>query len=72
MIQKQNLKRKNQKKIKLSKANKRTKWAPVWAVLKKFGAGKRVHPSSITNNRRNWRRTKLKIKPRRQKKQQLG
>jgi len=67
-----NPKRKNQRKIKLSKANKKTKWAPVWAVLKKFGAGKRVHPSAITNVRRNWRRTKLKIKPRRQKKQQLG
>jgi len=65
-------KRKQQKKIKLSKANKRTRWAPVWVVLKKFGMGKRVHPSTMTANRRNWRRTKLKIKPRRQKKQQLG
>ena len=65
-------KRKYQKKIKLSKATKRTRWAPVWAVLKKFGTGKRVHPSTMTSNRRNWRRTKLKIKPRRQKKPQLG
>ena len=65
-------KRKNQKKIKLSKANRKTRWAPVWAVLKKMGAGKRVHPSAMTNNRRNWRRTKLKIKPRKQRKQHLG
>ena len=64
--------RKNQKKIKLSKANRRTKWAPVWTVLKKFGVGKRIHPSTMTNNRRNWRRTKLRIKPRRLKKQHLG
>jgi len=61
-----------QKKIKLSKMNKRTKWAPVWVVLKKFGTGKRVHPSSITRVRRSWRRTKLKIKPRRTSKKHLG
>lgn len=65
-------KKKQQKKIKLSKANKKTKWAPVWVVLKKLGAGKRVHPSSVTSNRRSWRRTKLKIKPRKQRKQHLG
>ena len=65
-------KRKNQKKIKLSSANKKTRWAPHWAVLKKMGAGKRVHQSAITSNRRNWRRTKLKIKPRKQRKQHLG
>ena len=61
-----------QKKIKLSKANKRTKWAPVWVVLKKLGPGKRRHPSSVTHVRRHWRRTKLKIKPRRQRKPHLG
>ena len=67
-----NPKRKYQKKIKLSKQTRRTKWAPVWAVLKKFGTGKRIHPSAMTKIRRNWRRTKLKIKPRRVKKQHLG
>jgi len=61
-----------QKKIKLSKMNRRTRWAPVWVILKKLGPGKRVHPSSITRTRRSWKRTKLKIKPRRQRKQQLG
>jgi ribosomal protein L39E len=65
-------KRKYQKKIKLSKQNRRTKWAPVWVVLKKLGAGKRVHQSGVTVFRRNWRRTKLKIKPRKQRKQHLG
>ena len=60
------------KKVKLAVHNRRTKWAPIWVVLKKFGAGKRVHPSSITKHRRHWRRTKLKIKPRRTPKSQLG
>ena len=67
-----NEKRKYQKKIKLGKHGRRTKWAPIWVVLKKFGTGKRIHPSSITKIRRHWRRTKLKIKPRRVKKQHLG
>lgn len=61
-----------QKKIKLGVHNKRTKWAPFWAVLKKFGQGKRVHPSQITKQRRQWRRTKLKVKPRKASKKHLG
>ena len=60
------------KKIKLGKANRRTKWAPIWVVLKKFGQGKKVHPSQITKQRRHWRRTKLKIKPRRTPKSHSG
>jgi len=67
------LKRKRyQKKVKLSKANKKTKWAPFWVVLKKLGKGKKAHPSSVTYVRRHWRRTKLKIKPRRMSKRHLG
>ncbi len=65
-------KRQRQKKIKLAKANRHTKWAPFWVVVKKYGQGKRVHPSSTTRLRRNWRTTKLKIKPRRMKKKHLG
>lgn len=65
-------KRLYQKKIKLGKQGKRTKWAPFWTVIKKYGKGKRVHPSSMTRIRRNWTRTKLRIKPRRVKKQQIG
>jgi len=61
-----------QKKIKLAVQNRKTKWAPFWAVIRKFGLGHRAHPSQITQHRRHWRRTKLKIKPRRQKKQHLG
>ena len=63
---------KYQKKIKLSKQNKRTRWAPIWVVLKKLGAGKKSHQSEVTYIKRNWKRTKLKIKPRRQRKQHLG
>lgn len=46
------------KKIRLAKANKLTSWAPVWAILKAFGAGqaKRTHPSQLTERKRNWRR----------------
>jgi ribosomal protein L39E len=61
-----------QKKATLAKQGRRTKWAPVWAILKKFGMGKRIHPSSITRHRRSWRRTKLKIKPRKIRKKHLG
>lgn len=61
-----------QKKIKLAVHERRTKWAPFWIVLKKFGKGKKIHPSEITKQRRHWRRTKLKIKPRKQRKQHLG
>ena len=64
---------KNQKKkIKLGKKARQTKWAPVWAVLKKFGMGKRVHPSIMTRHRRNWKRTKLHIKPRKIRKSHFG
>jgi len=65
-------KKQKQKKIKLAKHGKRTNWAPFWAVIKKYGQGKRVHPSQMTRIRRNWRQNKLKIKPRRIKKKHLG
>jgi ribosomal protein L39E len=61
-----------QKKSTLAKKARRSKWAPVWVVLKKFGMGKRIHPSAITRHRRSWRRTKLHIKPRKIKKSHLG
>jgi ribosomal protein L39E len=65
-------KRAYQKKIKLSKQNRRTKWAPVWVVMKKLGKGKKAHPSAVTYVKRHWARTKLKIKPRRMRKRHLG
>jgi len=61
-----------QKKATLAKKGRQTKWAPIWVVLKKYGMGKRVHPSTTTKHRRSWRRTKLHIKPRRQKKSHFG
>ena len=54
----------SQKKSTLAKLGRQTKWAPVWAVLKKYGPGKRVHPSAMTKQKRSWRRTKLHVKPR--------
>ncbi len=64
--------KKTSKKVKLGKQGRRRKWAPFWAVIKKFGQGKRKHPSEMTRTRRNWRRNKLKIKPRKEKKKHLG
>jgi ribosomal protein L39E len=61
-----------QKKVKLSKQNRRTRWAPFWVVIKKLGKGKKAHPSSVTSVRRHWRRNRLKIKPRRTPKRHLG
>jgi len=61
-----------QKKIKLGVAGRQTKWAPFWAVIKRNGKGKRVHPSQMTKHRRHWRRTKLKIVPRRTPKSHSG
>lgn len=61
-----------QKKVKLAVHTRRTKWAPFWAVVRAFGKGKRVHPSQITAHRRHWRRTKLKLKPRRGPRSHLG
>lgn len=62
----------HQKKIHLGIFTRRTKWAPIWVVIKKHGPGKKVHPSAITKQRRHWRTTKLKIKPRRGHKRHLG
>ena len=61
-----------EKKAKLEKKQRQTKWAPVWVVLKKYGIGKRIHPSRMTRHRRSWRRTKLHIKPRKQRKSHFG
>ena len=61
-----------QKKATLAKKARQTKWAPIWVVLKKYGTGKRVHPSAMTRHRRSWRRTKLHIKPRKQRKSHFG
>ena len=62
----------NQKKTKLAKHGRHTKWAPFWTVLRKYGPGKKVHPSKLTRVKRNWRTRKLKLKPRRMRKDYLG
>lgn len=66
------VKKSRTKKIKLAVYGRRTKWAPIWAVLRKYGIGKRIHPSQITRLKRHWTRTKLKIKPRRIHKKHIG
>ena len=48
------------KKQRLIKANRNTSWAPVFVILKKFGIGKKVHPSAL-GQKRSWRRNKLKV-----------
>jgi hypothetical protein len=66
------MKKQYQKKIKLGVAQRHTKWAPLWAVIRAFGKGKRKHPSEITAYRRHRRIVRLKIKPRRLPKSHLG
>lgn len=61
-----------EKKAKLAVKGRQTKWAPVWVVIKKYGTGKKIHPSTTTAVKRNWRRTKLHIKPRKIRKSHLG
>jgi ribosomal protein L39E len=60
------------KKEKLAKLGRRTKWAPVWTVLKKFGPGKKIHPSAMTRQKRSWKRTKLHVKPGKRRKSHFG
>ena len=48
------------KKNRLAKKLTQTRWAPFWAVPKKFGKGRRVHPGRLTHVKRSWRRTKTK------------
>lgn len=61
-----------QKKVKLGVHGRRVKWAPVWTVIKKYGQGKRIHPSKMTRVKRSWRQIKLKVKPRRIHKRFIG
>ena len=60
------------KKRHLEKVGRQTRWAPFWTVLKKYGNGKKMHPSAMTHVKRNWRHKKLKIKPRKMRKDFLG
>ncbi len=48
------------KKKRITKAGRQTRWAPFWAVMKKFGSSRRLHPSRMTHVKRNWRRNRIK------------
>lgn len=48
------------KKKRLAKKKAQTKWAPFWTVPKKYGPGKKVHPSKHTVIKRSWKRTRTK------------
>lgn len=48
------------KKVRLAKKNRQTKWAPFWTVQKIYGIGRKIHPGRHTSIKRNWRRTKTK------------
>jgi len=48
------------RKQRLSKLGRRTRWAPFWTVPKKYGKGRRVHPGRHTSVKRSWKRTKTK------------
>lgn len=48
------------RKLRLAKLGRRTCWAPFWAVPKKYGKGRRVHPGRFTAIKRSWRRIKTK------------
>ncbi|MGV8151169.1 MAG: 50S ribosomal protein L39e [Candidatus Woesearchaeota archaeon] len=48
------------KKARLAKAGKQTRWAPFWTVPKIYGKTRKVHPGRHTAVKRSWKRTKLK------------
>ena len=48
------------RKKRLAKKGRQTRWAPFWTVPKKFGIGRRIHPGRLTDVKRSWRRTKTK------------
>lgn len=48
------------KKARLIKLGRRTRWAPFWTVPKIYGAGRRIHPGRHTATKRSWRRIKTK------------
>jgi len=48
------------KKQRLAKKGRQTRWAPFWTVPKKYGTGRKVHPSRHTAVKRSWKRTKIK------------
>ncbi len=58
-------------KLRLGKLQRQTKWAPFWAVFRRFGIGKRVHPTEMTRIKRRWRRDKIPKKLKRFEKRKI-
>ncbi len=52
-------------KIRLAKLGRRTRWAPIFSVIRRYGLGKRIHPSELTRIKRNWKRRKIEKKAKR-------
>lgn len=48
------------RKLRLIKYGKLTRWAPFWTVPKIYGKNKKVHPGRHTVIKRHWKRTKTK------------
>ncbi len=61
-----------QKKVTLAVKGRQTKWAPFWAVLKKYGRPVPGGAQRMTHVRRSWRRTKLHVKPRKARPKHYG
>ena len=47
------------RKKRLIRAGRCVKWAPLFAVIRKFGVGKKIHPSRLSR-KRHWRRNTIK------------
>ncbi|MFT4311369.1 MAG: 50S ribosomal protein L39e [Candidatus Woesearchaeota archaeon] len=48
------------RKLRLNKKSKQTRWAPFWTVPKIYGKSRRIHPGRHTTVKRNWKRLKTK------------
>lgn len=49
------------RKLRISKAGKQTRWAPFWTIPKIYGPGKKVHPGAHTSVKRHWRKNSMKL-----------
>ena len=47
------------KKLRLAKAAKQTKWAPLWLVPRIEKGLRKIHPARYTTKKRHWRKHKI-------------
>lgn len=47
------------KKLRLAKARKHTRWAPIWIIPKINNGLKKIHPMRYTKKKRSWRRSRI-------------